>query len=85
MNFYVLFSKLCDLDIHSFQIDVTQALERLYNKKSNETKNKRPPKTFKLKRAQMNHLQTLREISAHRDKQEQPDSELAGTSSEATA
>lgn len=53
-----------------FQIDVTNALENLYSKKPNEAKNKRPQRTFKLKRAQMNHLQTLREIALQKDEDE---------------
>lgn len=62
-----------------FQIDVTKALENLFNRKPSQAKNEPPRRTFKLKRAQMNHLQTLREISAQKD--EEIDESTAGTSS----
>lgn len=73
-----------------FQIDVTRELEKLYNKKPANAK--KPPRTFKLKRAQMNHLQTLREISQQRqepetekDKEEESDSEKGEMSSQSTS
>lgn len=67
------------------QIDLTVELEKLFNKKPRDAMKKRAPRTFKLKRAQMNHLQTLREISEQQQKEkeaaEQKANEpLAGTS-----
>lgn len=58
-----------------------QALDQFYNKKPSKAKDKRHPRTFKLKRAQMNHLQTLREISAQREKEDNNESK-PGTSSQ---
>ncbi|XP_055325088.1 U7 snRNA-associated Sm-like protein LSm10 [Sitodiplosis mosellana] len=83
-NFFILARNIKFIHIPK-EIDVTRALERLYYKKSNEAKNKRPSKTFKLKRAQLNHLQTLREISAQNDEQEGHDNESLGTSTETTS
>lgn len=60
-----------------FQINVTEELEKLYNPKPRDVAKKRMPKTFKMKRAQMNHLQTLREISEQQQQNPTP-----GTSTE---
>lgn len=66
------------------QIDVTEELEKLYNHKPRDAAKKRMPRTFKLKRAQMNHLQTLREISEQQQQQrrENPTGPMPGTSTE---
>ena len=66
------------------QIDVTEELEKLYNQKPKDGAKKRVPRTFKLKRAEMNHMQTLREISEQQrqeNKEEQKtDEPMPGTS-----
>lgn len=88
MNFiFLFFSRNNDSNFifkknaSSFQIDVTRELEILYNKIPAASA-KKPPRTFKLKRAQMNHLQTLREISQQRQaKEEDSDNEKGETSS----
>lgn len=66
---------------------MTEELEKLYNHKPRNAAKKRVPRTFKLKRAQMNHLQTLREISEQQQQQEkkgkqQTDDQMPGTSSQ---
>lgn len=45
-------------------------LEKLYNHRPRDAVKKRVPRTFKLKRAELNHLQTLREISAQQQQQQ---------------
>lgn len=57
----------CSISI--LQIDVTEELEKLYHHKPRDATKKRGPRTFKLKRAQMNHLQTLRDISEQQQQQ----------------
>lgn len=67
-------------------MDVTEELEKLYNHKPRDAVKKRMPRTFKLKRAQMNHLQTLREISEQQQQESKgerkADEPMPGTSSE---
>lgn len=58
------------ISLSILQIDVTEALEKLYNHRPRDAVKKRPPRTFKLKRAEQNHLQTLREISEQQQQQE---------------
>lgn len=65
---------------------MTEELEKLYNQKPRDAVKKRVPRTFKLKRAQMNHLQTLREISEQQQQgkkeERKSDEPMPGTSSQ---
>lgn len=67
-----------------FQVDVTQALDRLFNRKPKDVKNKQPKNAFKLRRAQRYQLETLRELASQQESRES-DEASQGTSSENTA
>ncbi|XP_031626528.1 U7 snRNA-associated Sm-like protein LSm10 [Contarinia nasturtii] len=82
-NFFVLARNVKYIHIPN-EVDVTQALEKLFNKKPRDMKDKQPQKSFKLKRAQKYQLETLRELAAQQENQES-DEASQGTSSENTA